>query len=57
MADVPLRLRAGTKVHRTLYRVNPDGTETLIGIVDTAELAAQIVAAVNEAADRAERTD
>jgi hypothetical protein len=43
----PLRLRAGTKVHRTLYRVHDDGTEDLIGMVDTADLAAHIVAAVN----------
>lgn len=42
----PLRLRAGAAGH-TLYQVNPDGTETLIGMVDTRDLAAQIVNAVN----------
>jgi hypothetical protein len=43
----PLRLRAGTKVGRTLYRINADGSEDFIGAVDTPELAAQIVEAVN----------
>lgn len=47
--DAPsgLRLRAGRKVGRTLYRVLPDGREELVGMVDTAELAAAIVDAVN----------
>jgi hypothetical protein len=41
-------LRAGRSVGRTLYECtasNPDGT--LVGMVDTPELAAEIVAAVN----------
>jgi len=44
-----LRLRTGRTAGRTLYRVNPDGTETLIGVVDTRELAQQIADAVNAA--------
>lgn len=47
----PLRLRVGRKVGRTLYRLNPDGSEDLIGVVDTRELAAEIVAAVNAVGD------
>lgn len=47
----PLRLRAGRSVGRTLYQVNPDGTEEPIGMVDTPELAALIVTAVNAASD------
>lgn len=51
-SPAPLRLRVGRSQGRTLYRLHPDGTDELIGLVDTRELAAQIVAAVNAAADR-----
>lgn len=40
-------LRVGRSVGRTLYRMLPDGSEELIGVVDTRELAGAIVAAVN----------
>jgi len=40
-----VKLRAGRKVGRTLYDVD---TDALIGVVDTPELAAAIVSAVNE---------
>ncbi|MDT0302923.1 DUF433 domain-containing protein [Streptomonospora wellingtoniae] len=46
------RLRAGRKVHRTLYEQAGDtasDTDTFIGSVDTPELAAEIVAGVNAA--------
>lgn len=43
----PLRLRVGRSVGRTLYRVNEDGTEDLVGLMDTPELAAAVAAAVN----------
>lgn len=42
-----MTLRAGRKVGRTLYRINPDGSESLIGMVDTPDLAHAIVQAVN----------
>jgi hypothetical protein len=44
-----LQLRTGRKVGRTLYQVHPDGTERLIGLIDTPELARQVTAAVNGA--------
>lgn len=50
-----LRLRPGRRAHRTLYQVtgdNPD-RDRLIGVVDTAELATAICAAVNQAASEA----
>lgn len=49
MTEPPLTLRVGRKQGRTLYQVEPDGTETLIGVVDTPELAAAIADAVNAA--------
>lgn len=52
----PLRLRAGRTVGRTLYRLLPGGGEELIGVVDTRELAARIVEAVNAHADNQEPT-
>jgi hypothetical protein len=48
-----LRLRAGRSVGRTLYQVSADGTEKLIGMVDTPELATLIITAVNSASDPA----
>lgn len=41
-------LRAGSQVHRTLYLGDADDEKgVLIGVVDTPELAAHVVAAVN----------
>ncbi len=42
-----VRYRTGTKVGRTIYAIGDDGTETLIGMLDTAELAALFVEAAN----------
>ncbi len=42
-----VRYRTGTKVGRTIYAIGDDGTETLIGMLDTPELAAMFVQAVN----------
>ena len=47
MSDQPLRLRVGRHWPMHLYRVLPDGLEEPVGTALTAELAAQIVAAVN----------
>jgi hypothetical protein len=44
-------------VGRTLYRVSADGSDQFIGAVDSRDLAAEIVAAVNAAADRADVPD
>ena len=42
------RLRAGTQVHRTLYLHEGDDLKgVLIGVMDTAELAAHVVQAAN----------
>lgn len=49
----PLRLRAGRSVGRTLYQVNPDGTEQLVGMVDTPELAAKTASTSRSEADPA----
>lgn len=46
-----MRIRQGRRVGRTLYEMRanfPDERDELIGVVDTAELAALIVTAVNE---------
>lgn len=46
------RLRCGRKVHRTLYEHTPDDPDgRLVGMVDSAELAAEIVQAVNARRD------
>lgn len=37
--------RTGRKLFRTLYEVSPDGTERLIGMMDTPELARLAAAA------------
>lgn len=45
--------RVGRHVGRTVYRqtgTDPDGTDVLIGVMDTPELARQVVDAVNRAA-------
>ncbi len=39
--------RTGRSVGRTIYRVQPDGSEELVGVMDTRELAAEVVAALN----------
>ncbi len=47
----PARLRTGRTVGRTLYRqvgANPSDDDQLIGVMDTPELAAMVVAAVNK---------
>lgn len=49
----PLRLRVGGWGRRSLYRVWADGTTTFVGRMADRVVAAQVVAAVNEAADRA----
>ncbi len=41
------RFRTGTKVGRTIYAIGDDGTEALVGMLDTPELAALFVEAVN----------
>lgn len=56
MTDRVVRYRTGTKVLRTIYQVNPDGDDTLIGMLDTAELAAMFVDAANREVAR-ERLD
>ncbi len=50
----PLKLRTGRTVGRTLYRqvgAEPSDDDQLIGVMDTPELAAMVVAAVNAAAE------
>lgn len=49
MAD---RFRTGRTVGRTVYRVREDGSEELVGCLDTRVLAAMFVDAVNAADDR-----
>jgi hypothetical protein len=47
------RLRTGRKVGRTIYRqlgAEPSDDDPIVGLVDTPELAAEIVAAVNRPA-------
>lgn len=41
------RYRAGRSVGRTIYAVQPDGSEQLVGVMDTRELAAEVVEAMN----------
>jgi hypothetical protein len=43
MADVDTPWRVGRQIGRTIY----DKNDTLIGVMDTPELAARVVAAVN----------
>lgn len=48
MSETSQRWRAGTKVHRTLYvHEGDDSTGRLVGLMDTPELAALVVEAVN----------
>jgi len=46
-------MRTGRKVERTLYLRHSSGREWLVGLVDTPDLAAEIVARWNAAANRA----
>ena len=52
-APEPVRLRAGRKVGRTIYwqlGQAPDDADLLVGVMDTPELAAMVVEAVNSRA-------
>ncbi len=52
---MPRYFRTGTKRGRTIYRQvtdGPDAEEELVGMLDTRELAAFAVAAMNAALDR-----
>jgi hypothetical protein len=53
-ATLPLIWRVGRKVGRTIYRQTgsePSDDDELIGVMDTPELAALVVAAVNDRAE------
>lgn len=39
--------RVGRKLGRTVYRTTPDGDDELIGVMDTPELGAMVVEALN----------
>lgn len=57
MSDVE-RFRVGRKLGRTVYRQlgdDPDGTDELIGMMDTREWGQRVVEALNEQAHYRER--
>lgn len=39
--------RTGRHLGRTVYRIDGDGVDTLIGLMDTPELGAEVVEALN----------
>lgn len=51
-----MRLRTGNHVGRTIYAIDGNGIEILIGVLDTRELAAEAVRRWNDVQDRLDRS-